>query len=174
MSYLSQEALEEGKNFLQEKGNTKFNIKRLELIDQRINHITLRNILARTVAYEELLNFRNHAYHESFLKYYMRLNSSPLYLTEILGLHRALIQMEPGQRLPVAQLENHEGEITNSDDAFAGNSLRHSLHVFRDFVGHFLWPQYFLGICCDWCGVMVRHGADSSWSNLEFEKQRVY
>lgn len=120
MSYLSQEALEEGKNFLQEKGNTKFNIKRLELIDQRINHSTLRNILARTVAYEELLNFRNHAYHESFLKYYMRLNSSPLYLTEILGLHRALIQMEPGQRLPVAQLENHEGEITNSDDAFAG------------------------------------------------------
>ena len=120
MSYLSQEALEEGKNFLQEKGNTEFNIKRLELIDQRINHTTLRNILARTVAYEELLNFRNHAYHENFLKYFMALNSSPLYLTEILGLHRALIQMEPGQRLPVAQLENHEGEITSSDDAFAG------------------------------------------------------
>ena len=119
MSYLSQEALEEGKNFLQEKGNTEFNIKRLELIDQRINHTTLRNILARTVAYEELLNFRNHAYHENFLKYFMALNSSPLYLTEILGLHRALIQMEPGQRLPVAQLENHKGEIINSDDAFA-------------------------------------------------------
>ena len=50
----------------------------------------------------------------------MRLNSSPLYLTEILGLHRALIQMEPGRRLPVAQLENYKGEITNSDDAFAG------------------------------------------------------
>ena len=120
MSYLSQEALEEGKNFLQEKGNTEFNIKRLELIDQRINHTTLRNILARTVAYEELLNFRNHAYHENFLKYFMALNSSPLYLTEILGLHRALIQMEPGQRLPVAQLENHKGEIINSDDAFVG------------------------------------------------------
>ena len=119
MSYLSQEALEEGKNFLQEKGNTEFNIKRLELIDQRINHTTLRNILARTVAYEELLNFRNHAYHENFLKYFMALNSSPLYLTEILGLHRALIQMEPGQRLPVAQLENHKGEIINSVDAFA-------------------------------------------------------
>ena len=119
MSYLSQEALEEGKNFLQEKGNTEFNIKRLGLIDQRINHTTLRNILARTVAYEELLNFRNHAYHENFLKYFMALNSSPLYLTEILGLHRALIQMEPGQRLPVAQLENHKGEIINSDDAFA-------------------------------------------------------
>ncbi len=120
MSYLSQEALEEGMNFFQQKGNTEFNIKRLELIDQRINHITLRNILARTVAYEELLNFRNHAYHENFLKYYMRLNNSPLYLTEILGLHRALIQMEPGRRLPVAQLENYKGEITNSDDAFAG------------------------------------------------------
>ena len=120
MSYLSQEALEEGMNFFQQKGNTEFNIKRLELIDQRINHTTLRNILARTVAYEELLNFRNHAYHENFLKYYMRLNSSPLYLTEILGLHRALIQMEPGRRLPVAQLENYKGEITNSDDAFAG------------------------------------------------------
>jgi hypothetical protein len=120
MSYLSQEALEEGMNFFQQKGNTEFNIKRLELIDQRINHITLRNILARTVAYEELLNFRNHAYHENFLKYYMRLKRSPHYLTEILGLHRALIQMEPGRRLPVAQLENYKGEITNSDDAFAG------------------------------------------------------
>jgi hypothetical protein len=28
--------------------------------------------------------------------------------------------MEPGRRLPVAQLENYKGEITNSDDAFAG------------------------------------------------------
>ena len=120
MSYLSQEALEEEKNFLQEKGNTAFNIKRLQLIDERINHTSLRNILARSVAYEELLNFRNHDYHENFLKYYMTLNSSPLNLTEILGLHRALIQMEPGRKLPVAQLENYEGEITNSDVLLTG------------------------------------------------------
>ena len=111
MSYLSQEALEKGKNFLLEKGNTGFNIKRLKLIDQRINNITLRNILARTVAYEELLNFRNHDYHEDFLKYFMALNTSPLYLSEILGLHQALIQMEPGRKLPVVQLENHKEKL---------------------------------------------------------------
>ncbi len=120
MSYLSQEALEDEMNFFQEKNNTAFNIKRLELIDQRINHVTLRNILARTVAYEELLNFRNHAYHERFLQYFMALNTSPIYLTEILGLHSALIQMEPGRKLPQAQLETHNGEILNSELAFAG------------------------------------------------------
>jgi len=120
MSYLSQEALDDGKNFLQEKGNTTFNIKRLQLIDQRINHTTLRNILARTVAYEELLNFRNHEYHEAFLKYFMALNTSPLYLSEILGLHQALIQMEPGRKLPVVELENHKGEIVASDTALKG------------------------------------------------------
>ena len=38
MSYLSQEALEEGQNFFQEKRNTEFNIKRLELIFEKINH----------------------------------------------------------------------------------------------------------------------------------------
>ena len=122
MSYLSQEALDDGKNFLQEKGNTDFNIKRLQLIDQRINNTTLRNILARTVAYEELLNFRNHAYHEAFLKYFMALNTSPLYLSEILGLHQALIQMEPGRKLPVVELENHQGEITPSDTTLAGQT----------------------------------------------------
>lgn len=122
MSYLSQEALDDGKNFLQEKGNTTFNIKRLQLIDQRINHTTLRNILARTVAYEELLNFRNHEYQEAFLKYFMALNTSPLYLSEILGLHQALIQMEPGRKLPVVELENHKGEIVASDTALKGQA----------------------------------------------------
>jgi len=122
MSYLSQEALDDGKNFLQEKGNTTFNIKRLQLIDQHINHTTLRNILARTVAYEELLNFRNHEYHEAFLKYFMALNTSPLYLSEILGLHQALIQMEPGRKLPVVELENHKGEIVASDTALKGQA----------------------------------------------------
>lgn len=122
MSYLSQEALEEGKNFLQEKSNTAFNIKRMQLIDENINHPVLRNILTRAVAYEELLNFRNHDYHEDFLQYFVSLNSSPLYLTEILALHNALIQMEPGQLLPTVQVENHKGEITTSKQAFEGQT----------------------------------------------------
>ncbi|MGB1448395.1 MAG: hypothetical protein ACPG8F_01010 [Flavobacteriaceae bacterium] len=122
MSYLSQEALEEGKNFLQEKSNTAFNIKRMQLIDENINHPVLRNILTRAVAYEELLNFRNHDYHEDFLQYFVSLNSSPLYLTEILALHNALIQMEPGRLLPTVQVENHKGEITTSKQAFEGQT----------------------------------------------------
>ena len=169
MSYLSQEALEEKKNFLQEKGNTEFNIKRLQLIDERINHPTLRNILARTVAYEELLNFRNHDYHETFLKYYMSLNSSPLYLNEILGLHRALIQMEPGQKLPLAQLENHKGEVINSDILFKGqptvlyfwsqtqmNHFKRTHERVMQYKEQF--PDYrFIGICIQPYNDLVRN-----------------
>ena len=78
MSYLSQEALEEGQNYSQEKNKTAFNIRRIQLIDDRISNPILRNTLARTVAYEELLNFQNHNNHERFLQFYLTLNTSPL------------------------------------------------------------------------------------------------
>ena len=169
MSYLSQEALEEGQNFFQEKRNTEFNIKRLELIFEKINHPLLRNILARAVAYEELLNFRNHAYHERFLQFYLSLNSSPLYQIEILGLHRALIQMEPGQPLPEVQLENHLGEILSSSTALAGrptvlyfwsqtqmNHFKRTQERVKRYQAQF--PNYrFVGVCIQPYNDLVRN-----------------
>ena len=169
MSYLSQEALEDGQNFFQEKQNTEFNIKRLELIFEKINHPLLRNILARAVAYEELLNFRNHAYHERFLQFYLSLNSSPLYQIEILGLHRALIQMEPGQPLPEVQLENHLGEILSSSTALAGrptvlyywsqtqmNHFKRTQERVKRYQAQF--PNYrFVGVCIQPYNDLVRN-----------------
>ena len=169
MSYLSQEALVEGQNFFQEKRNTEFNIKRLDIIFEKINHPLLRNILARSVAYEELLNFRNHAYHERFLQFYLSLNSSPLYQTEILGLHRALIQMEPGQLLPEVQLENHMGEILPSSTALAGsptvlyfwsqtqmNHFKRTQELVKRYQTEF--PGYrFVGICIQPYNDLVRN-----------------
>ena len=169
MSYLSQEALEEGQNFFQEKRNTEFNIKRLELIFEKITHPLLRNILARAVAYEELLNFRNHAYHERFLQFYLNLNSSPLYQIEILGLHRALIQMEPGQPLPVVQLENNSGEIISSAAALAGrptvlyfwsqtqmNHFKRTQERVKRYQKQF--PNYrFVGVCIQPYNDLVRN-----------------
>ena len=169
MSYLSQEALVEGQNFFQEKRNTEFNIRRLEIIFEKINHPLLRNILARSVAYEELLNFRNHAYHERFLQFYLSLNSSPLYQTEILGLHRALIQMEPGQLLPEVQLENHMGEILPSSTALAGsptvlyfwsqtqmNHFKRTQELVKRYQTEF--PGYrFVGICIQPYNDLVRN-----------------
>ena len=169
MSYLSQEALEEGKNFLHEKGNTTFNIKRIQLIDQRIKHPILRNTLARTVAYEELLNFKNHDYHERFLQYFMALNTSPLYATEILGLHRALIHMEPGRKLPIARMENHKGEVMDSNQLLAGkptvlyfwsqtqmNHFKRTLERVKKYKKQF--PQYrFVGVCIQPYNDLVRN-----------------
>lgn len=120
MSYLSQEALANGDNYMREKGNTAFNIRRIQLIDDRISNPVLRNTLARTVAYEELLNFKNHQNHERFLQFYLQVNTSSLYMTEIFQLHQSLIQMRPGKILTDVQLETHEGNQVSSTQALTG------------------------------------------------------
>lgn len=120
MSYLSQEALEEGQSYAIEKKKTAFNIRRIQLIDDRISNPVLRNTLARTVAYEELLNFSNHENHERFLQFYLTLNTSPFFLKEIVSLHRSLIQMEKGKTLSTVQIESYNGDIVSSQSEFAG------------------------------------------------------
>ena len=114
LSYLSQEALEEGKTYFQQRNTTAFNLRRLQKIDETINSTVLRNNLARAVAYEELIQFQNHENHEAFLQYYFQLNSSPDYLSEIAGLHRALQFMQKGQPLPPIELQKNNEEILSS------------------------------------------------------------
>lgn len=169
MSYLSQEALEEGQLFVQEKNKTEFNVKRIQLIDDRISNPILRNILARTVAFEELLNFRNHLYHEKFLQFFIAVNTSPYYLNEILSLHASLIQMEPGQELPVVEMETNRGEIINSDEVFKGkrtvvyfwsqtqmNHFKRTQERVKQYKERF--PNYrFVGVCIQPYNDLVRN-----------------
>ncbi len=169
MSYLSQEALEEGQLFIQEKNKTEFNIKRIQLIDDRISNPILRSILARTVAYEELLNFRNHAYHENFLQFFITVNTSPYYLNEILSLHASLIQMEPGRTLPEIEMETNTGDIIQSSEALRGqktvvyfwsqtqmNHFKRTQERVKQYEKRF--PSYrFVGVCIQPYNDLVRN-----------------
>ena len=121
------------------------------------------------MAYEELLNFRNHAYHERFLQFYLSFNSSPLYQAEILGLHRALIQMEPGQKLPEVELENSLGEKLPSSKVLEGQrtvlyfwsqtQMNHFKRTHERVVQYQKqFPNYrFVGICIQPYNDLVRN-----------------
>lgn len=121
LSYLSQEALEEGKTYFQQRNTTAFNLRRLQKIDEKINSPVLRNNLARAVAYEELIQFQNHQQHDDFLNYYFQLNTSADYLNEIAGLHSALQFMQNGRSLPTIELQKSNEEVISSD-ALKGTS----------------------------------------------------
>ena len=50
--------------------------------------------LSRATAVEELLNFKNHDYHERFIGYYSYINSSQTYYDEIIKLHNDINKMQ--------------------------------------------------------------------------------
>ena len=168
ISYLSQEALLENQAYFQQKNKTDFNIRRLQVIDEKINNPVLRNNLARTVAYEELVNFENHRQHDLFLQFYFAINTSPVYLKEILTLHQALQSMESGQFLPEALLETHLGEIRSSNLLFKGqptvlyfwsqtqmNHFKRTQEKVAELKNQF--PKYrFVGICIQPYNELVR------------------
>ena len=169
MSYLSQEALDEDGNYMREKERTDFNIRRIQIIDDRISNPVLRNTLARTVAYEELLNFKNHQNHERFLQFYLQVNTSPLYMAEIFQLHQSLIQMRPGKPLSQVQLETYEGDQITSTQAFQGtptvlyfwsqsqmNHFKRTQERVRRYREEY--PSYrFVGICIQPYNDLVRN-----------------
>ena len=168
MSYLSKEALLDDGSYFEQKSTTEFNIRRIQIIDDRISNPVLRNTLARTVAYEELLNFKNHDQHESFLQYFLSLNTSKAYLSEIVSLHQSLIQMEPGRNLPEVQLENDEGIVRSSVDVFKDqptviyfwsqtqmNHFKRTQERVKKYQKEF--PNYrFVGICIQPYNELVR------------------
>ena len=120
MSYLSLEALEDDQIFYKAKNNTDFNIKRIEVIKKRINNIKLKNILARAVAYEEIMNSNNQNSHEKFLDSYSSINPNQEFYNEIISLNNSLMQMGAGRPLPIVMLENNKGKIITSNKAFMG------------------------------------------------------
>lgn len=115
INFISQEALSPNEAYFKVKQTTKFNIRRLEVLDKEISGKLLRNNLARAIAFEEILTFENHREHELFLQYYATINTSPSYLAEVLALHNDINRMEPNRPLPKIQLQNAERKTVGSE-----------------------------------------------------------
>ncbi len=120
LNFLNLEALHEDESFFEAKNETNFNFRRLEVIDEMIKTPQLKNNLARSVAYEELINFKNFKNHNHFLQHYTAINTSKEYSDEILSLQLALRKMQAQQPLPVLQLENSEAKHISSNQALTG------------------------------------------------------
>ena len=114
MNYVNERALDSSENFFLNKGKTKFNIKRLEVIENEISGSVLKNNLARAIAYEEILNYENHKDHDRFLQYYFTVNSSKSHLNEVLTLHQGIRQMSKNKILPRVNLQNHKLDTITS------------------------------------------------------------
>lgn len=114
INFINKKALEPGSSYFQNKQNPDFNIKRLEVLDENIKGILLRNNLARAIAFEEILTYENHGQHERFLQFYSTINTSPVYLAEVLDLHSDISNMEPLKRLPDILLQNTKRDTINS------------------------------------------------------------
>ena len=159
LNFLNQEALLVNEKFFQAKNNTDFNIRRLAIIDKLIATEELRNNLARSVAYEELINFKNFKEHERFLKYFLTVNTSQDYVAEILSLQASLMKMQINQPLPEIMLEDTFLEKATSTSVLLG---RHTVLYFwsQTQMNHYKktqervkaykneYPGYrFVGIC---------------------------
>jgi hypothetical protein len=168
LNFLNQEALVDGENFFQAKQTTEFNIRRLALIDQLIPTENLRNNLARTVAYEELINFKNFKQHDQFLKYYVSVNSSPEYELEIISLQASLMKMQVNQPLPEIMLEDTEFQNASSVALLKGqktvlyfwsqtqmNHYKRTQERVKQYKNEF--PEFrFVGICIQSYNKLVR------------------
>lgn len=114
INYINQKTLKPDELYFKAKQTNKFNIRRLEVLDQKIAGKLLRNNLARAIAFEEILNFGNHEEHELFLQYYATINTSPSYLAEVIALHKDISKMDSGKSLPKIQLQNSSRVTINS------------------------------------------------------------
>ena len=115
LNFINKKALKPGASYFQIKQTTDFNIKRLEALDKNIKGTLLRNNLARAIAFEEILTFENHGQHERFLQFYATINTSPVYLAEVLNLHNDISSLEPSNLLPKILLQNSERDTINSN-----------------------------------------------------------
>lgn len=115
LNFISQKSLKPSIPYFKQKQTTDFNIERLKVLDQKIKGTLLRNNLARAIAFQEILTFENHLQHNRFLQYYATVNSSPVYLTEILALHSSINNMETNKPLPNIALQAVGRENVSSD-----------------------------------------------------------
>ncbi|MBN09825.1 MAG: hypothetical protein CMC79_05610 [Flavobacteriaceae bacterium] len=120
LNYLNEISLDSSNFYFANKQLTNFNIKRLQILDKKIDRIQLKNNLARAIAYEEILNFTNHAKHESFLQYYFAVNTNTNFLAEVINLHNDIAKMGKGYFLPIIKLQNYSLETIESNLIFDG------------------------------------------------------
>ncbi|MDG1022460.1 MAG: hypothetical protein P8O72_00285 [Flavobacteriaceae bacterium] len=189
LNFISQKALDKGSSYLKQKQTTPYNIERLKVLDQEVKGSLLRNNLARAIAFEEVLTFENHGQHERFLQYYATVNSSPVYLAEVLALHANISNMGANQALPEIALQNVKRETISSNELLNNkttviyfwsqtqmNHYKNTLELVKDFQKRF--PNIrFVGICIqpfnsmvDQVQKMMEINIDDQFSLVDFEK----
>jgi len=189
MNYFNKSVLDSSQVYFNQKSKTDFSIKKLVLIDTEINNQDLKNILSRATAIEELLNFKNHSFHETFIGYYSYINSSQTYYDEIIRLHKDINKMQIGNKLPEVNLMNFNQNIVSSNDVFINkktliyfwsqtqmNHYRRTIRRINELKSMF--PQYrYVGICIQPYNDLVNQAQtilnvtiDDQFSFTDFEK----
>ena len=179
MNYFNEKTLDSGQVYFYEKNNTDFNIKKLLIIDSKINEPYLKNNLARATAIEEILNFKNNDYHKEFIDYYTYVNTSEIYLNEILQLYTDIEKMKKGNTLPEIEILDFNGKKISSKTEFTGrktfiyfwsqtqmNHYRNTMN--KVFILQKKYPNYrFVGICIQPFNTMISKVLNMMKINLE-------
>ena len=118
MNYFNEKTLDSGRVYLYEKNNTDFNIKKLLIIDSKIDNTNLKNNLSRATAIEEILNFKNNELHNKFIDYFKYVNTSEKYFDEIIQLYNGINKMGSGNILPNIKILNFKGEVKETKHEF--------------------------------------------------------
>ena len=118
LNFLNEKSLDSSNYYFQEKQKTIFNIRRLQILENKINERELKNNLARAIAYDEILNFDNHSGHDNFLQYYFAVNTNTKFLGEVLSLHNDTKKMDIGSLLPDINIQNSKFETVSSNSLF--------------------------------------------------------
>lgn len=118
LNFLNEKSLDSSNYYFQIKQKTLFNIKRLQILENKIKGRELKNNLARAIAYDEILNFDNHSEHDNFLQYYFAVNSNTKFLGEVLNLHNDIKKMYTGSSLPEIPIQNSQLDTVSSNILF--------------------------------------------------------
>jgi hypothetical protein len=118
LNYLNEKSLDSSNYYFKNKQKTQFNIKRLKILENKINGRELKNNLARAIAYDEILNFDNHSEHDDFLQYYFAINNNTKFLGEVLSLHNDIKKMYSGSFLPEILIQNSSLDTVSSKTLF--------------------------------------------------------
>tara|TARA_B100000941_G_C28478220_1_gene540561 strand:- start:209 stop:1594 length:1386 start_codon:yes stop_codon:yes gene_type:complete len=107
LSYINNIVINSDKNYSKTMSETSFNLNRLKVVDSTINSKKLRSTLFRSIAYEELINFKNHKNHKKFIDFFSKFqNGSENHINEIKSLYNSISLMQKGEKLPTIELED--------------------------------------------------------------------
>ena len=119
LSYINNIVINSDKNYSKTMSETSFNLNRLIVVDSTINSKKLRSTLFRSIAYEELINFKNHKNHKEFIDFFSKFqNGSENHINEIKTLYNSISLMQKGKKLPTIKLEDTNFNKINSNLIF--------------------------------------------------------